>query len=125
MQSYLRVLDRPLPFVLLSLGAALGGPALGLAALLLVQRSAVAYLGGLAAGFLLTALAGLSLTLERGQHLRGDTRRALRIGLPTVPHQVALYLASGALVLVADRLFGPPMPDASSLPCSSARRREC
>ena len=105
-QSYLRVLDRPLPFVLLSLGAALGGPALGLLALLLGDGTANAYLAGLATGFVLTALAGLALTLRRSRHVRGDTRRALRVGLPTIPHQVALYLAGGALVLVAGHLYG-------------------
>ncbi len=105
-QSYLRVLDRPLPFVLLSLGAALGGPALGLLVLLLGDGTANAYLAGLAAGFVLTAIAGLALTLRRSRHVRGDTRRALRVGLPTIPHQVALYLAGGALVLVAGHLYG-------------------
>jgi O-antigen/teichoic acid export membrane protein len=105
-QSYLRVVDRPLPFVLLSLGAALGGPALGLLVLVLVERSAAGYLAGIAAGFVLTAAAGLALTLRHSHHARGDTRRALRIGLPTIPHQVALYLAGGALVLVAGHLYG-------------------
>lgn len=105
-QSYLRVVDRPLPFVLLSLGAALGGPVLGLAVLVLGDRSAAGYLAGLAAGFLVTALAGLALTVRHRRHLRGDTRRALRIGLPTIPHQVAIYLASGSLVLVAGHLYG-------------------
>jgi O-antigen/teichoic acid export membrane protein len=105
-QAYLRVLDRPLPFVLLSLGAALGGPALGMALLLRGDGTSAEYLGGLAAGYALTALAGLALTLQPSRHVRGDTRRALRVGLPTVPHQVALYLAGGALVLVAGHLYG-------------------
>ena len=38
--------------------------------------------------------------------MRGDTRRALWVGLPTILHQVALYLAGGALVLVAGHLYG-------------------
>lgn len=106
-QSYLRVLDRPLPFVLLSLGAALGGPVLGLLVLLVGDTpSAARYLGGVAAGFLLTAVAGLALTLRGSRHVPGDTRRALRVGLPTIPHQVAIYLASGALVLLAGQLYG-------------------
>ena len=105
-QAYLRVLDRPLPFVLLSLGAALGGPALGLALLLRGDGTSAEYLGGLAAGYVLTALAGLALTVQRSRHVRGDTRRALRVGLPTIPHQVALYLAGGSLVLVAGHLYG-------------------
>jgi O-antigen/teichoic acid export membrane protein len=105
-QSYLRVLDRPLPFVLLSLASALGGPVLGMALLLAVERSADAYLGGLALGYLGAGLAGLALVVRGVQHHRGDTRRALRVGLPTVPHQVAIFLASGILVLVAGWVFG-------------------
>lgn len=105
-QSYLRVLDRPLPFVLLSLGAALGGPVLGLILLIRGTPSAALFLVGTAAGFVITALAGLALTLRGASHHKGDTRRALRVGLPTIPHQMAIYLASGALVLVAGHLFG-------------------
>lgn len=105
-QAYLRVLDRPLPFVLLALGAALGGPALGLALVVRGDGTSAEYLGGLAVGYAITALAGLALTIQRSRHLRGDTRRALRVGLPTIPHQVALYLAGGALVLVAGHLYG-------------------
>jgi O-antigen/teichoic acid export membrane protein len=106
-QSYLRVLDRPLPFVLLSLGAALGGPVIGLVALAVVSRpTAAVYLAGVAAGFVLTGLVGLLLTGRGARHHAGDTRRALRIGLPTIPHQVAIYLASGSLVLLAGHLFG-------------------
>ena len=105
-QAYLRVLDRPLPFVLLSLGAALGGPVLGLAGLLLApEPSARVFLAGVAAGYVGTALAGLVLSARDARHHRGDTRRALRIGVPTIPHQVAIYLASGSLVLLAGHLF--------------------
>ena len=106
-QSYLRVLDRPLPFVALSLGSALGGPLAGMLLLLQGERTATTYLVGLAAGYLASGLAGLVLVLRGGAlvHRARDTRRALRVGLPTVPHQVALYLASGALVLVAGWLF--------------------
>jgi O-antigen/teichoic acid export membrane protein len=106
-QAYLRVADRPLPFVLLSMGAALGGPVLGMVLLLVVPDAGDrAYLAGLAAGFVVTGLAGLALTARHPHHERGDTRRALRVGLPTIPHQVAIYLASGVLVLVAGHLFG-------------------
>jgi O-antigen/teichoic acid export membrane protein len=107
-QSYLRVLDHPLPFVLLSLGSALGGPVLGMALLLLVSPTATAYLTGLALGYLVSGLAGLVLMVRGGPrvHHDRDTRRALRIGLPTVPHQVAIFLASGVLVLVAGWVFG-------------------
>ena len=40
-----------------------------------------------------------------GESLRGDTRAALRMGLPVIPHLVALFLANGALVLLAARLY--------------------
>ncbi len=106
-QAYLRVVDRPLPFVLLSAGAAAGGPVLGMVLLLVIPSAgARAYLAGLAVGFVVTGLVGLALAARRVHHERGDTRRALRVGLPTIPHQVAIYLASGALVLVAGNLFG-------------------
>lgn len=106
-QSYLRVIDRPGLFVSLSLTSALGGPLLGLLLVRLVSRTAEAYVTGLALGLVVSGLAGLAMALREGhlQHAKGDTRRALRIGLPTVPHQVAIFLASGALVLVAGRLF--------------------
>ena len=106
-QAYLRVLDRPLPFVLLSLGAALGGPALGLALLSggRRHRGRVPRPGWRWATWPPRS-PGLALTLRRSRHVPGDTRRALRVGLPTIPHQVALYLAGGALVLVAGHLYG-------------------
>ena len=90
-----------------SLGAALGGPALGLALLVRGRR----HLSGVPRrprGRLRRSprSAGLALTIQRSRHARGDTRRALRVGLPTIPHQVALYLAGGALVLVAGHLYG-------------------
>ncbi len=105
-QSYLRVLDRPVPFVLLSLGAALGGPVLGLLALVAAPaRNPWLFLAGVAVGYVATALAGLALCRGPGNHHEGDTRRALRVGMPTIPHQVSIYLASGSLVLLAGHLF--------------------
>lgn len=102
-QSYLRVLDRPLPFVTLSLTSAAGGPLVGMALLVLWEATATAYLVGLMIGYVATGLGGLALTLAGGprRHEPGDLARALRIGVPTIPHQVALYLAAGVLVLVA------------------------
>jgi O-antigen/teichoic acid export membrane protein len=93
---------------MLSLASALGGPVVGIALATLWEETAAAYLLGLWVGYAGSAAVGLLLTLRgrRVQHHRGDTRRALRIGLPTVPHQVALFLASGILVLVASSLYG-------------------
>ncbi len=105
-QALLRVLDRPGAFVSLSLTATLGGPLLGLA-LLAQQHSPERYLSGLTAGYAAAAAVGLLLCLRGGRpgRDRGDTRAALRLGLPVIPHLVALYLANGALVFLAGQLY--------------------
>ncbi|NMM22841.1 MAG: oligosaccharide flippase family protein [Phycicoccus sp.] len=108
-QALLRVLDRPGAFVSLSLTATLGGPLLGLALLApsAPVRSPERYLVGLTAGYAAAAAVGLVLGLRGGhpQRDRGDTRAALRLGLPVIPHLVALFLANGALVFLAGQLF--------------------
>jgi len=106
-QALLRVLDRPGAFVSLSLTATLGGPLLGLA-LLAQHRSPQSYLSGLTAGYGAAATLGLILCLRGGRPAgeRGDTRAALRMGLPVIPHLVALFLATGALVFLTARLYG-------------------
>ncbi len=105
-QALLRVLDRPGAFVSLSLTATLGGPLLGLA-LLSQDRSPERYLIGLTSGYATAAAVGLLLCLRGGrpQGDHGDTRAALRLGLPVIPHLVALFLANGALVILAGQLF--------------------
>jgi len=108
-QALLRVLDRPGAFVSLSLTATLGGPLLGLALLASSApvRSPERYLVGLAAGYAAAAAVGLLLCLRGGRPSRepGDTRAALRLGLPVIPHLVALFLANGALVFLTGQLF--------------------
>ena len=108
-QALLRVLDRPVAFVVLSLIATLGGPLLGLG-LLVADRSPERYLTGLVAGYAVAAVVGLVLCLRGGRPARepGDTRAALRLGLPVIPHLVALFLANGALVFLAGHLYGIP-----------------
>lgn len=105
-QALLRVLDRPGSFVALSLTATLGGPLLGLA-LLAAHRTPARYLVGLTAGYAAAAAVGLVMCLWGGhrQRDRGDTRAALRMGLPVIPHLIALFLANGALVILAGHLY--------------------
>src|SRR5665648_716521 len=105
-QALLRVLDRPGAFVSLSLTATLGGPLLGLA-LLAQHRSPERYLIGLTLGYAAAAAVGLVLCLRGGRPRRdrGDSRPALRMGLPVIPHLVALFLANGALVVLAGHLY--------------------
>jgi len=107
-QAYLRGADRPLPFVLLAATAGLAGPAAGLLAVALVERDATVYLTGVAAGYLVAGAAGLLVVAHAGRPritARG-LLDALRVGVPTVPHQVSLYLALAGLVVVADRVLG-------------------
>jgi O-antigen/teichoic acid export membrane protein len=107
-QAYLRGADRPGPFVLLAVAASLVGPAAGLVAVAVAGRTAAVYLSGVTGGYLLAGVAGLLLVLRSGpRHLtRRGLRDALRVGAPTVPHQVSLYLALAGLVVVADRVLG-------------------
>ncbi|WP_182111755.1 MULTISPECIES: lipopolysaccharide biosynthesis protein [unclassified Actinotalea] len=106
-QAYLRGADRAGAFVGLAVTASLAGPAAGLAGLVLLERTATVYLSGVAAGYVLAGLAGLVLALGSGpvRAERAGLRAAMRIGLPTVPHQVSLYVALAGLVVVADRLL--------------------
>lgn len=108
-QSMLRALDRPISFVALSSVAALGGPVVGLVLLLVIDQTPALYLAGLAVGYGTAALLGLWFCLARQPHHSqpGDLGRALRLGLPVLPHLVALYLANGSLVLLAERWHGP------------------
>lgn len=125
-QAFLRGADRAAAFVVLAVLTSLVGPLVGLLLVVLVSATAVVYTAGLAAGFVLAGAAGLvtvALTPHRTAGTAApaapaatagppppDGRRAglaaaLRVGLPTVPHQVSLYLALAGLVVVADRLL--------------------
>jgi O-antigen/teichoic acid export membrane protein len=108
-QAFLRVLDRPLAFVSLSLLATLGGPCLGLVLILAGEATAERYLTGLLGGYAVAALVGVAITLRSGprRHQAGDTRAALRMGLPMLPHMVSIFAANGGLVFLATALFGP------------------
>lgn len=107
-QAFLRVQDRPVPFVVMSGVATLGGPLAGLALVAWRASDADDYLFGLLLGYLAAAVIGLALALRGGRPhtARGDFGRALRIGLPAVPHLVALLLVQNALVLIVSRYFG-------------------
>ncbi|MDQ4115940.1 MAG: lipopolysaccharide biosynthesis protein [Actinomycetota bacterium] len=102
-QSFLRVLDRPVPFVALSATATLGGPLIGLVLVTVRGTDADDYLFGLMLGYLLAGVAGIVLALRGGRPRGepGDFLHALRVGLPAVPHLVALFLAQNALIIVA------------------------
>lgn len=107
-QAFLRVQDRPVPFVVMSGVATLGGPLTGLALVLWRTSDADDYLFGLLLGYLAAGLTGIVLALRGGwpRTERGDLPKALKVGLPAVPHLVALLLVQNALVLIVTRWFG-------------------
>ena len=107
-QAWLRGADRVGAYVGLGLVANLAGPVVGLILVAAVARRADLYAAGLAAGQAAAAAAGLALLARAARGRRaGVLRSGLRIGLPTLPHQVSLYVAVGGLVLLATHLLGP------------------
>src|SRR5674476_1189771 len=59
-----------------------------------------------------TGVAAVAMTMTASQaqdepqcRCGGDTRAALRMGLPVIPHLVALFLANGALLVLAGHLY--------------------
>lgn len=107
-QAMLRVLDRPFAFVQVSVLATLGGPVLGLVLLLVRERTATVYLVGVLLGYALAGLVGLGLCLRGAERSLepGAFAAALRMGLPILPHLVALYCTSYGLLFVASGLAG-------------------
>lgn len=107
-QAFLRVIDKPLRFVVLTGIATLGGPLVGLMLLLVVGGDADTFMTGVMIGYVAAGVAGTAMVLGNGRARvgKGDMGRALRIGAPTVPHHLALFLANGALVLIAGQAFG-------------------
>lgn len=110
-QALLRATDRPMAFISISAVSMLGGPLLGLTALLALGRNPACYIGGLAAGYLLAGAVawavclGTRFTAER-RFEAGDMRIAFRLGLPILPHMVSLYLLSMSLVLISASRYG-------------------
>lgn len=103
-QAVLRVLDRPGIFVLMSLIASFGGPAMGLGLSLLLDRTAEAYGLGLLAGYVVAMAIGAPVIVTRGDRpraQRGDFRVAARLGMPMISNQIALYLATATLAILA------------------------
>ena len=101
--SLLLVQERPAAYTLVVLIGSLGAQALGICGLLTLGREAVFYLAGFLAGNVLAALVGLSFS--GAIRCRPAARRvlspALALGLPTVPHSIALYvLALGDRILI-------------------------
>jgi O-antigen/teichoic acid export membrane protein len=107
-QAYLRAVNRAWTYVLLASGGTLLGPALGIVSILVFEPSALAYVSGVALAYCGAAFAGLTLVAGTGvpRVNLGELRSALRVGIPTVPHQLALSLAVGAMILITSQRLG-------------------
>ncbi len=107
-QAYLRAVDRPWTYVVLASGGTLVGPALGIASILTFGPTARGYVSGLALAYCIAAAVGLTVVAKSGRaHVTvKEVRAAMRIGLPIVPHQLALSLAMGSMILITTHQLG-------------------
>lgn len=107
-QAYLRAVDRAWTYVLLASGGTLIGPALGILAILAFGPSALGYVSGLALAYCGAAVTGLTIVTRSGARrvTAREFRSALRVGIPTIPHQLALSLAIGSMILITSHRLG-------------------
>jgi O-antigen/teichoic acid export membrane protein len=96
-QTLLRISERVWTFLAIAVLATIGGQALALL-LTALLNSATAYMGGIAAGTALAAVAGLIATGCLGSGVAGpaEVKAGLALGLPIVPHSVSVSLLSSA-----------------------------
>ena len=107
-QALLRAEDRAWLFVALASAGTLMGPLVGILIMVTTERTPRAYVVGLALAYVCAAAYGVVFVIRSGEVLyrRRELALALRVGLPTIPHQLALALAIGAMVIVTTRYFG-------------------
>jgi O-antigen/teichoic acid export membrane protein len=107
-QSLFRAENRAWRFVALATAGTFFGPLAGILIMLTTEKSAQAYIAGLTFAYLSGALFGVIFVVRSGDILfsRRELAGALRVGLPTIPHQLALALATGAMVLIATHRYG-------------------
>lgn len=107
-QSFLRAEQRAGTFVALGISASLAGPLCGVAMVVAFGSAAEFYLSGMAIGHVTVGLSALALCLkiQRPSFARGQFRSNLGIGLPTVPHQIAVSFMTLSLVSSSSHLIG-------------------
>ena len=101
--ALLQVQERPLPFIAVSMIGAAGAQLTGIVVLLLFHATPVAYLAGYLIASATAALTGIALSraFREGLASRRILRAALAIGLPTIPHSIAiLVLALGDRLII-------------------------
>lgn len=90
-------------YVALALGVSFLAPAIALVAVFSVSPTSTTYYFALTIVYLVVCVAGFVRLLRQGPVIfsASDIRDALRLGLPVIPHQVAVGSATGAAVVVA------------------------
>ena len=102
-QALLRATERAGRFVVVTAVSTAGAQLIGLATAVWVKSTAAAYMTGLAAGLVVAGLVGLCFTGADLSRVRDRRllRNAFHIGIPTVPHAMAVYIVGvGDRVLV-------------------------
>jgi O-antigen/teichoic acid export membrane protein len=104
-QFYLRAAQRTVAFAALALASSAGAQLLGLFAITVLDGGPTGYVAGLAAGYTVAAAWGVALT-RPWQARPSLLAAALRYGLPTVPHGLALFILSAGDRVVIERVDG-------------------
>ena len=107
-QSFALAMDASWYYVAMAFAMSLIAPCVGLAVVATFTSDATTDLAGVTAVFGLTAAAALAWAGHGSRPAsRATVVEALRLGLPLVPHQLAIGSATGAAVLVARWQLGP------------------
>lgn len=105
-QNLLRAEDRPLPFTISVLLATLGGQLLGLSVAGLGDGEAVEYLAGFAIGFVVGGSFSAFSAGLRGRVIGWEeVSSGLRLGIPTIPHSLGIFMlqVGDRIVLTRER----------------------
>lgn len=107
-QSFFRAERQVASFVLLGAAASVLGPSTGLFLLLILEPTAEIYLSGLSAVHAVVGITAVLLCVlkQRPEFAKMDFGKSLAIGIPTVPHQMAVSLLALLLVAGTSRLAG-------------------
>jgi O-antigen/teichoic acid export membrane protein len=105
-QAIVRARELAGVFVVLTVLMSVVGPGIGIA--LAAAHGPAGYVAGLALGYAAGAVVGLVVSRPTTRHLtsRVLVRQTLAIGLPTIPHSIALYLISAADRVVIEQQRG-------------------
>jgi O-antigen/teichoic acid export membrane protein len=107
-QALLRAEDRPWSFLSVAVVASVGGQGVGLVLLAVGHATPSAYMAGLAIGTAAGAFLGLVLSgsIVSGIPNRVELRRALSLGLPLIPHSLAVFLLVSADRVAISHILG-------------------